>query len=125
MELYDWNAIAEEKMNPSLSRQVIHTGEMTIARIWLGKGAVVPLHQHVNQQVSMVESGVLQFDMADGSVILHAGEVLVIPPDMPHRVEALEESRATDLFPPQREDWLRGDDAYLREKRPDQAPNLP
>jgi quercetin dioxygenase-like cupin family protein len=125
MELYDWSAIAEEKMNPTLSRQVIHTGPMTIARIWLGKGAIVPLHQHVNQQVSMVESGALQFDMADGSVILHAGDVVVIPPDMPHRVEALEESRATDLFTPQREDWIRGDDAYLRVKQPEPRSNQP
>jgi hypothetical protein len=38
----------------------------------------------------------------------------VIPPHLPHRVEALEETLATDLFTPGREDWLRGDDAYLR-----------
>jgi hypothetical protein len=29
-------------------------------------------------------------------------------------VEALEDSLATDLFTPAREDWIRGDDAYLR-----------
>ncbi len=38
MERYNWSAIAEEKMNPLLSRRVIHTGQMTIARLWLGKG---------------------------------------------------------------------------------------
>jgi quercetin dioxygenase-like cupin family protein len=47
--------------------------------------------------------------------VLKAGDVLVIPPDMPHRVVALEESTATDLFTPARADWIRGDDAYLRE----------
>jgi quercetin dioxygenase-like cupin family protein len=119
MEQYNWSEIIEEKLNPSLTRQVIHTGEMTIARIRLAKGAIVPLHRHSNQQVSMVESGSLQFDMPNGSVILHAGDLLVIPSDAPHRVEALEESTATDLFTPQREDWIRGDDAYLREDQPD------
>src|ERR1700724_848603 len=104
MERYDWAAIAEEKMNPLLSRWAIHTGKMTIARIWLRKGAVVPLHQHVNQQVTMLKSGALKFDMGGETFVLKAGEVLVIPPDMPHRVEALEESMATDLFTPQRED---------------------
>jgi len=29
-------------------------------------------------------------------------------------VEALEDSMATDLFSRRREDWLRDDDAYLR-----------
>ncbi len=32
----------------------------------------------------------------------------------PHRVVALEDSVAMDVFAPVREDWLRGDDAYLR-----------
>jgi quercetin dioxygenase-like cupin family protein len=114
MERYNWTAIPEEKMNPFLSRWVIHTGKMTVARLWLQKGAVVPLHQHVNQQVTMLRSGALRFEMGGESFVLNAGEVLVIPPDMPHRVEALEESMATDLFTPQREDWIRGDDAYLR-----------
>jgi len=118
MERYNWTAIAEEKMNPLLSRRVIHTEQATIARLWLGKGAVVPLHNHVNQQVTMLQSGALEFEMGETSkdrFVLKPGDVLVIPPNMPHRVEALEESRATDLFTPAREDWIRGDDGYLRE----------
>jgi quercetin dioxygenase-like cupin family protein len=97
MVRYNWSAIAEEKMNPLLSRWVIHTGQMTIARLWIGKGAVVPLHQHVNQQVTMVKSGALRFEMGGESFVVRAGEVLMIPPNLPHRVEALEESLATDF----------------------------
>jgi quercetin dioxygenase-like cupin family protein len=114
MERYNWTAIPEEKMNPLFTRQVIHTGQMTVARLWLGKGAVVPLHGHINQQVTMVQSGALEFEMGGERIVLKAGDVLVIPPDVPHRVEALEESTAIDIFTPSREDWLRGDDAYLR-----------
>ena len=114
MERYNWSAIAEEKMNPLLSRRVIHTEQMTIARLWLGKDAVVPMHNHVNQQVTMLQSGALKFEMGAEVFTLKPGDVLVIPPDLPHRVEALEESTATDLFTPAREDWIRGDDAYLR-----------
>jgi quercetin dioxygenase-like cupin family protein len=114
MERYDWTAISEEKMNPLLTRRVIHTPQMTIARLWLGKGSVVPLHSHVNEQVTMLQSGALQFDMDGERFVLKAGELLVIPPHLPHRVEALEDSTATDLFTPAREDWLKGDDAYLR-----------
>lgn len=114
MQRYNWTEIGEEKMNPLLTRSVIHTGKMTIARISLKKGAVVPLHHHLNQQVSMLQSGLLRFDLDGESVVVKAGEVLVIPPDVPHLVEALEDSVATDLFTPQREDWIAGDDAYLR-----------
>jgi quercetin dioxygenase-like cupin family protein len=120
MERYNWAAIIAEKMNPLFTRQVIHTEQMTIARLWLGKGAVVPMHHHVNQQVTMLKSGALEFEMVEagktGSArfVLKPGDVLVIPPHVPHRVEALEDSTATDLFTPPREDWIRGDDAYLR-----------
>jgi quercetin dioxygenase-like cupin family protein len=83
--------------------------------LWLGKGSIVPLHKHVNQQITMLQSGALEFEMDGEMFVLKAGDVLVIPPDMPHRVVALEESTATDLFTPARADWIRGDDAYLRE----------
>ena len=114
MDRYNWQEIPEEKLNDAMSRQVIHSAQSTIARISLRKGAVVPLHHHVNEQVTMLQSGSLRFDMGGAQFILNAGDVLVIPPDVPHYVEALEDSHATDVFTPAREDWIRGDDAYLR-----------
>src|SRR5579862_8377915 len=98
MDHYNWAAIAEEKMNALLSRWVIHTPQMTIARIWMGKGAMVPWHRHANEQVTMVKSGLLQVETTENQLLLRPGEVLRIPPDMPHRVEALEESMTTDVF---------------------------
>src|ERR1700722_12112723 len=114
MDRYNWQQIPEEDLNETLSRQVIHTSQATIARITLRKGAVVPMHQHINEQVTMVLSGRLQFDMGGEQFELNAGDVLVIPPDVPPRVEALEDSQATDLFTPAGEDWIRGDNSYLR-----------
>jgi len=112
--LHNWSKVEEEQLNPSISRQVIHTECMTVARIRLRKGAVVALHQHVNEQLSMIERGKLRFVVAGEERVLGAGEALTIPPNAPHLVEALEDSLATDLFSPPREDWIRGDDAYLR-----------
>jgi quercetin dioxygenase-like cupin family protein len=114
MDRYNWTQIPEEKLSSSLSRRVIHTGSMTVARIRLSKGAIVPLHSHVNEQVTMLESGSLRFEMGGEQIVLKAGDCLVIPPELPHLVEALEDSAATDLFTPQREDWINGDDSYLR-----------
>jgi quercetin dioxygenase-like cupin family protein len=62
----------------------------------------------------MLESGALRFTISGEGRVLRAGDVLLIPPDAPHMVEALEDSVAVDLFSPRREDWIRGDDAYLR-----------
>jgi quercetin dioxygenase-like cupin family protein len=114
MQIYDWSLMEEEPLNPLLGRKMIHGQHLTIARIRLGKGAVVPTHSHPNEQVSMLESGALRFTIAGEESILRGGEAVVIPPDTPHMVEALEDSLAVDLFSPRREDWIRGDDAYLR-----------
>jgi quercetin dioxygenase-like cupin family protein len=114
MDHYNWSAIPHERLNDLLTRQVVHTGAMTICRLRLAKGAIVPLHQHTNEQVTNVEAGSLRFVVAGEEVVVRAGESLRIPPDAPHMVETLEDSVALDLFVPQREDWIRGDDAYLR-----------
>lgn len=114
MDVYDWSAVPEEQLNPSVSRQVIHGSTMTLARLRLKKGALVPLHSHVNEQISLIEAGCLRF-MIDGvEQIATAGHAVRIPPHAPHSVTAQEDSVALDLFSPIREDWIRGDDAYLR-----------
>ena len=116
MKQYNWNDVPGEQLNARTHRQMIHGETITIARLRLGKGAVVPMHHHINEQITMLESGKLRFEIAGEETILTTGEALTIPPSAPHTVEALEDSVAVDVFSPVREDWIRGDDAYLREK---------
>ncbi len=114
MRVHLWNDSNAEPMSPLISRQVLHAETMTMARLVIKKGGVVPLHQHVNEQISTIIEGVLLFEIDGRQVTVGAGESLVIPPDIPHKVEALEDTIAVDVFSPVREDWVRGDDAYLR-----------
>jgi quercetin dioxygenase-like cupin family protein len=111
---FSWTGVAEERLNPLLSRRVIHGEKLTIARLQLSKGAAVRLHSHENEQVSMMESGSLRFVLDGQELIVNAGEGVRIPAHVPHSVEALEDSVVVDVFAPCREDWKRGDDAYLR-----------
>lgn len=98
-----------------LVRQVIHTAQMTVARLEIKAGAVVPSHSHHNAQFTIVQSGALKFFLADGGeMIVGAGQTLELPPHAPHGVEALEDCVVIDLFTPRRDDWISGDDAYLR-----------
>ena len=114
MQTYRWDEIEDERLSPSLSRQVIHGDTMTVARISVKKGGLVPEHSHHNEQISTVERGSLKFVLAGVEKVVRSGEIVRIPPHVPHSVEALEDSVAVDLFSPRREDWIRGDDAYLR-----------
>ncbi len=114
MKLYRWDHIQEEQLNPSLGRQVIHGEKMTVALIHLRQGVVVPSHQHDHEQFSAVQSGHVSFKVAGEEAMLQAGDMILIPAGAPHTVEALSDSLVLDTFAPPRDDWQRGDDAYLR-----------
>jgi len=111
---FHWNEIPAEPMNEKLTRQVVHTQRLTLARLELKAGCVVPAHQHENEQVSMVLSGRLRFRLEGGAYDVGPGEVMRLAPHERHEVEVLEDSVVIDLFSPPREDWKRGEDAYLR-----------
>jgi len=114
MKHYDWNHVPEEEMNPLLQRRVIHGQRLTLARVVLKKGCKVPLHSHENEQISSVFQGRLLFQIGGQETIVGAGELVHIPSGVQHLAEALEDCVCLDIFTPVREDWLRGEDAYLR-----------
>lgn len=114
MHLYRWDQIEREQMNPLLERQVVHGERLTLARVVLKRGCVVPLHSHENEQISSVFQGRLLFQIGGQETIVGAGELVHIPSGVQHLAEALEDCVCLDIFTPVREDWLRGEDAYLR-----------
>jgi quercetin dioxygenase-like cupin family protein len=107
MTHYEWNQVPAEQLNPHISRKAIHSGNMTIARLELLKDAVVAEHNHHNEQITMVERGALKFAIDGGHKVVRAGETLVIPPNVPHSVIALEDTVVFDIFAPKRDDWPR------------------
>jgi quercetin dioxygenase-like cupin family protein len=114
MKLYNWSQVSNEPLNPLASRQMIHGSHITVARLHTKKGSLVPTHSHVNEQITTMEQGSMLFVTPTEKIVVRAGESLVIPPNVPHSVESLEDCVAIDIFSPVREDWVRGDDAYLR-----------
>ncbi len=109
-----WERMETEALSERISRQMLNGEQATVARIFLKRGAVVPRHQHVSEQFSLIVSGALKFVFDDAELVLQAGEMLLIPSQMPHAAEALEDTVDIDFFAPRREDWIRKDDAYLR-----------
>jgi quercetin dioxygenase-like cupin family protein len=116
---FRWADIKPEQMNPLTTRQYVTGTNTMLARLGLKKDAVVPEHHHLNEQISHVVEGSLKFLIDGKEVIVRAGEILCIPPHLPHAVVALEDSVALDIFNPPRQDWIDGNDSYLRAGAPD------
>jgi len=106
MQPYNWNGIPEVELSPGLMRQMIHTSQMTILRVRFKKGVVSPAHRHVHEQVTMLTSGSMRFDLAGEKIVLHPGDLLPIPSNLVHGAEALEDSVLIDVFTPPREDLM-------------------
>ena len=118
-KLQRWEDVPREALTPLLARRVITGERMMVAQLYLEQGAVVPKHAHENEQLTYVLEGRMRFWFGDDEsqvVEVSAGEVLAIPPWLPHRVLALERTVDVDIFCPPRQDWLDGSDSYLREQ---------
>ena len=115
--LHRWDDMPREALKEGIERRLVSTDCMMIAHVYLDEGAVVPRHEHENEQLTYILEGTLRFWLGDDEsqvVDVHAGEILHIPSFMPHRAEALEQTLDCDIFCPPRQDWLDGSDAYLR-----------
>jgi quercetin dioxygenase-like cupin family protein len=114
---YRWDQVQLEDVNAKLSRRLITGDQMMLTHVYLKKGCIVPKHSHMNEQFTYVLEGALHFFVGDDGaeeVVVHAGEVLHLPGNLPHEAHALEDTLDVDIFSPPREDWLKKTDAYLR-----------
>ncbi|TAN24323.1 MAG: cupin domain-containing protein [Acidobacteria bacterium] len=109
-----WTDLELETLNPLIQRHFVVGDQIMLARILLKKGAEVPRHSHANEQVTWILEGALQFSIDGRELVVRAGEVLCIPPHLPHAAVALEDTVDVDVFTPPRQDWITKDDAYLR-----------
>ena len=114
LQYVPWHTIPLEDLNPLLQRQFVFGQEIMLARVLLKKGCIVPLHSHHNEQLTYIVEGALKFYIDGQEIVVHAGEVLCIPSNMPHKAEALEDTVDLDVFSPPRADWINKTDQYLR-----------
>jgi quercetin dioxygenase-like cupin family protein len=114
MELVNWEEAPIEWMSDTLGRQLIHTETMTLARVTLLQGGSVPVHEHENEQITTVLEGRVRLVVGGEEREVEPGTTVLLPANVPHEVEALADTVLFDVFSPRREDWITGDDAYLR-----------
>lgn len=82
---------------------------MTVAQVYLKRGALVPMHRHDSEQMTYVLQGALHVQVDGEEVTVREGEVLHIPARLPHQAEALDDTLELDLFSPPRKEWERID----------------
>ncbi len=95
-----WRMLKEEDVAKFLEQQVITTDRLTVVRCVYRPGYEVPAHYHPQEQITIVEEGVLSM-VVDGKVIeVNAGQVISIPARVRHAtmVTGKQVVRALNLF---------------------------
>ena len=112
-----WADMELEWLNPTISRRLAVGERKMLGYICLKKGANVPAHKHLSEQITFIMKGALKFTISGKDYTVNAGEVLIIPSNVIHEAVALEDTDDFDCFSPLRQDWLTGKDLYLRTGR--------
>lgn len=97
--------IIPKEIMPGLHGKLIHTENMSLAFWDVEKGAIVPEHSHVNEQVMQVLEGKFEFTLNGVTKVYKPGELVVIGSYMPHSGKALTACKLMDVFSPTREEY--------------------
>ena len=114
----NWDNVPVEQVTPEMQRKIIAGEKLMLARMKFKDGFRVPLHNHENEQITSVFSGTIRFWFGENKeevMDLNAGEIVVIPPNLPHEALMIGDVEEMDSWAPPRQDWLDGTDTYLRE----------
>lgn len=103
---YRWSDLPKDHPMALLERRRVIGERAMVSQVRLTKGCFVPSHAHFNEQITCIISGRLHFTIgpADGKsreeLTVSAGEVLLLPSNVPHSAEALEDTVVLDVFSP-------------------------
>ena len=106
MPLIDHGSASPVEMFPGVVRRTLSDGKrLMLIEGTMDEGAVVPTHTHPHEQTGYLVSGRFLFEVGDEQRELGPGDCWLVPPDVPHKVTALEPSVFVDIFSPPREEY--------------------
>ncbi|SMD36976.1 Cupin domain-containing protein [Reichenbachiella faecimaris] len=105
MIFHERDSLIRKELVPGISGELIHTETMSIGYFDIEKGAILPEHSHVHEQVTSLLAGELEMTVNGESKIMKAGHVATIPPHAVHAALALTDCKVIDVFNPVREDY--------------------
>ena len=113
MPTFKYDDLAVVYPSPTTARRLAHSDHLMMVIVDFADGPTPPAppHQHPHEQVTYIAQGPINFIMGAGDSAqvsrLMTGDMVVVPPDVPHTVEVLAgTARLIDCFYPLREDFI-------------------
>jgi quercetin dioxygenase-like cupin family protein len=99
------NDVASREIFPGFRARVLHSARMSESWVEADAGATFPEHQHPHEQIVNVLQGELEIVVGGVTYRLTPGQVLVIPPEVPHSGRAISACSVLDVFAPTRDEY--------------------
>ena len=113
----DLGGIAPQQLFAGFLARAVHGERLTLAVVEIEPNAVLPEHDHANEQFRLILGGTASFRVGDETRELAPGDIWRIPSGTPHSLVAGPEgAEVIDVFSPPRDEW-RGL-ATLEPRRP-------
>jgi quercetin dioxygenase-like cupin family protein len=117
MQTYKWDTVPAEQLADNMVRRMIVGAKEMLVHWEIKKGTLAARHSHPHEQMVVMVRGKVRLAVGDDETIIGPDDIVVIPPQMPHEGETLEDTVLIDIFSPPREDFLSGDRlAYLKQQ---------
>ena len=97
--------IDSKEIMPGYHGKLIHAQNMSLAFWEVEKGAKVPEHKHINEQVMQVLEGKFEFTLDGITNTYEPGDLVIIPPNVSHSGRAFAPCKLMDVFSPTREEY--------------------
>lgn len=96
--------LPSKEVMPGFKGRFVHGENITYAYWDIKKGSVLPLHHHVHEQLTNLVEGEFEMTIDGVTNTFKAGDVAVIPSNVPHEGVAKTDCVIIDVFSPRRED---------------------
>jgi quercetin dioxygenase-like cupin family protein len=107
-QAWNWTTIPRKQIGDGVVRQMIHGETLMICRLTIAPGTMTAAHQHLNEQMTIVEKGRVRFVLGSREQVFGPGDVLLLPSGFWHGATMLDEEVVLiDIFSPIREDFLK------------------
>jgi quercetin dioxygenase-like cupin family protein len=106
MNVYNITSMPAREFMPGFWGRMIHTQHATLAYWEIAGNSVLPLHSHPHEQTVNMLEGEFEMTIGGETRVLKAGEVVVIPGNVPHEGRGTgQPCKILDVFCPAREDY--------------------
>jgi len=107
-QTWNWAGVPKETLAEGVVRQMIYGATLMICRLTFAPGTITTAHDHVHEQMTIVEKGRVRFVVGNEEKVFGQGDVLLFPSGFWHGATMLdEEVILIDIFSPLREDFLK------------------